>query len=115
MTDLPACPQCGSALTYPDGALLICPECGHEWSAAAERHQADAPATGTVRAANGNLLVDGDSVTVVKDLQVKGAASALKVGTRVKNICLVEGDHNIDGRIEGLGAMRLKSEFVKNS
>ena len=115
MTTLPACPRCRSALTYEDGALFVCPECAHEWTAttaAAEAADTDAL---VVRDAFGNLLQDGDSVTIVKDLKVKGAASALKVGTRVKNIRLVAGDHNIDCRIDGFGAMQLKSEFVKKA
>src|SRR5437879_7282760 len=96
VSDLPACPKCKSAYTYEDRGLLVCPECAHEWSSAAE---GDAPEEGgglVVRDANGTQLHDGDSVTLVKDLKVKGATSPLKIGTRVKNIRLVEGDHNID-------------------
>lgn len=116
MSQLPPCPKCSSALTYEDGSLLVCPECAHEWNpAAAAPASEDAEGGLIVRDANGTRLADGDSVTIVKDLKVKGAASALKVGTRVKNIRLVEGDHNIDCRIEGFGAMALKSEFVKKS
>ncbi|MDP2343822.1 MAG: zinc ribbon domain-containing protein YjdM [Deltaproteobacteria bacterium] len=115
MTDLPPCPKCSSALTYSDGALLICPECAHEWSPSTS---VTATATGddglVVRDAHGNVLQDGDSVTIVKDLKVKGAAS-LKVGTKVRNIRLVEGDHNIDCKIDGFGAMQVKSEFVRKS
>ena len=113
-TALPPCPQCGSAYTYEDGGQLICPECGHEWS----RNEASAESDSLeVRDAVGNLLADGDSVTVVKDLKVKGASNALKVGTRVKGIRLVDGadGHNIDCKIDGFGAMRLKSEFVKKA
>lgn len=107
---LPACPGCESALVYADGALLVCPECGHEW---APGEAADAgPA---VRDAVGNLLAEGDTVTVIKDLKVKGAANVLKVGTKVRNIRLVEGDHDIDCRIDGFGAMQLKSEFVRKA
>ena len=109
---LPACPQCASTLTYADGALLVCPECGHEW---APGDSASAEAAPEVRDAVGNLLADGDTVTVIKDLKVKGASNALKVGTKVRNIRLVEGDHNIDCRIEGFGAMQLKSEFVRKA
>lgn len=111
MTDLPNCPACSSRLTYRDGALLICPECGHEWS------PEDAVSEGAVvyRDAVGNILVDGDSVTVIKDLKVKGASSALKAGTKVRNIRLVEGDHDIDCRIDGFGPMKLKSEFVRKA
>ena len=110
---MPPCPQCASAFAYADGALLVCPECGHEWSPG----EAVAEDMLEVRDAVGNLLADGDSVTVVKDLKVKGASNALKVGTRIKGIRLVDGadGHNIDCRIDGFGAMRLKSEFVKKA
>jgi protein PhnA len=114
-TELPPCPKCKSTFTYEDGPLLICPECAHEWSATAAAPVA-AEADGLiVKDAHGTRLQDGDSVTIIKDLKVKGATSALKVGTRVKNIKLVEGDHNIDCRIDGFGAMQLKSEFVKKA
>ena len=111
MDNLPNCPKCNSEYTYEDGNLLICPECGYEWSA-------DAPVESNedelvVKDSNGNILQDGDSVTIIKDLKVKGASSALKKGTKVKNIRLVDGDHNIDCKIDGFGAMQLKSEFVK--
>tara|TARA_R110000868_G_scaffold411318_1_gene703078 strand:+ start:1462 stop:1794 length:333 start_codon:yes stop_codon:yes gene_type:complete len=110
MSDLPACPKCACAYTYEDGALLVCPECAHEWPATA------ATETGPVwHDAHGAVLVDGDSVTVIKDLKVKGSSFVVKVGTKVKNIRLVEGDHDIDCRIEGVGAMQLKSEFVKKA
>ncbi|MCB8839268.1 zinc ribbon domain-containing protein YjdM [Aurantimonas sp. VKM B-3413] len=109
MSQLPACPACQSGYTYEDRDLLICPECGHEWSAAGEA----APAGKEYRDANGNLLADGDSVTVVKDLKIKGTSQVVKVGTKVKNIRLVEGDHDIDCKIDGIGAMKLKSEFVR--
>ncbi len=105
---LPPCPQCSSTYTYEDGALLICPECGHEWSATEE-----AADTKVTRDANGNVLADGDTVTVIKDLKVKGSSSTVKVGTKVKNIRLVDGDHDIDCNIPGIGSMGLKSEFVK--
>jgi protein PhnA len=113
MNTLPPCPQCASALTYEDGANFTCPECGHEWpqQAAAEA----ATAERVVRDASGNELKDGDTVTVIKDLKVKGSSSVVKVGTKVKNIRLVEGDHDIDCRIEGIGAMGLKSEFVRKA
>ena len=107
---LPNCPKCNSEYTYEDGSLLICPECGHEWTAAS---QAAAEEANVIKDANGNVLNDGDTVTIIKDLKVKGASSALKKGTKVKNIKLVEGDHNIDCKIDGFGAMSLKSEFVK--
>lgn len=112
MSTLPNCPKCGSTYTYEDGALLVCPECAHEWSATAE------VATETTRVwrdANGNALQDGDTVTVVKDLKVKGSSSVLKVGTKVKNIRLIEGDHDIDCKIDGFGPMQLKSDFVKKA
>jgi protein PhnA len=111
MSTLPACPQCQSAYTYEDGAQLICPECGHEWSAASEQPTADE--TRIIKDAVGNVLQDGDTVTVIKDLKIKGSSLVVKVGTKVKNIRLTEGDHDIDCRIDGIGAMGLKSEFVK--
>ena len=113
MSDLPHCPMCNSAYTYEDGGLLVCPECAHEWSketaAAVESDEL------VVKDANGNRLADGDSVTVIKDLKVKGSSLVVKVGTRVKNIRLVEGDHDIDCRIDGIGPMKLKSEFVRKA
>lgn len=111
MSSLPPCPSCSSTLTYEDGALFICPECGHEWSPgeAAAAGEADA----IIRDANGNPLADGDTVTVIKDLKVKGSSLVVKVGTKVKNIRLVGGDHDIDCKIDGIGAMKLKSEFVR--
>jgi protein PhnA len=111
---LPPCPTCGSAFTYPDGAMLVCPECGHEWAAGGDAAEA-AESAAVHRDALGNVLADGDTVTIVKDLKVKGASSALKVGTKVRGIRLVDGDHNIDCRIDGFGAMKLKSEFVKKA
>ena len=117
MSDLPACPKCQSALTYEDGALFVCPECAHEWTAAPSSAPADseAPQGRVVRDAHGTVLQDGDTVVLIKDLKVKGSSSALKVGTRVKGIRLVDGDHDIDCRIDGFGAMGLKSEFVKKA
>lgn len=111
MNALPKCPKCNSEYTYQDGALFVCPECAHEWTNAVEEKVADS--TLIVKDANGNLLQDGDTVTVIKDLKVKGSSSVVKVGTKVKNIRLVEGDHNIDCKIDGIGPMKLKSEFVK--
>ena len=111
MTDLPTCPACGSAFTYRDGALLVCPECAHEWEPGAASDEAQR----VHRDAVGNVLADGDSVTVVKDLKVKGATSALKAGTKVRNIRLVDEDHDIDCRIDGFGPMKLKSEFVRKA
>lgn len=112
MSDFPNCPQCNSSYTYEDGNMLMCPECGHEWSATESSAAVD---TLEVKDANGNLLQDGDSVTVIKDLKVKGSSSVVKVGTKVKSIRLVEGDHNIDCKIDGIGAMKLKSEFVRKA
>jgi protein PhnA len=112
MSNLPNCPDCNSVYTYEDGGLYMCPECGHEWSKDAETHSDDAL---LVKDANGNSLSDGDTVVVIKDLKLKGSSSVLKVGTKVKNIRLVEGDHNIDCKVPGIGAMHLKSEFVKKS
>ena len=117
MSALPPCPKCNSEYTYEDpSGLLVCPECAHEWSpnAAAE---AEAPTEDArvVKDAVGNVLKDGDTVTVIKDLKVKGSSSTVKVGTKVKNIRLVEGDHDIDCRIEGIGAMGLKSMYVKKA
>lgn len=109
---LPPCPKCNSAFTYEDGVQLVCPECGHEWNPAAEPV---AEAGLDVRDAHGNPLKDGDSVSVIKDLKVKGSSLVVKVGTKVKNIKLIEGDHNIDCKIDGIGAMQLKSEFVKKA
>jgi len=113
MSDLPKCPKCGSEYTYEDGNMYVCPECAHEWLQGGV-DEADTGAR-VVKDANGNVLQDGDTVTVIKDLKVKGSSSVVKVGTKVKNIRLVEGDHDIDCRIDGIGAMQLKSEFVKKS
>lgn len=112
MENLPNCPKCNSAYTYEDGNLFVCPECAHEWTLEAEF---EATEEKVVRDVNGNLLTDGDTVTIIKDLKVKGSSSALKMGTKVKNIRIIDGadDHNIDCKIEGFGAMNLKSEFVK--
>jgi protein PhnA len=109
MPVLPACPKCDSEYAYVDGALLICPECAHEWSPSEEQE----PIEDAVLDANGNALADGDTVSVIKDLKVKGTSSVVKVGTKVKNIRLVDGDHDIDCKIDGIGAMKLKSQFVK--
>ncbi len=112
MSTLPACPKCHDEYTYEDGNLWICPSCGHEWNFA------EATAADVVKVwkdANGNMLQDGDTVTLVKDLKVKGSSSVVKVGTKVKNIRLIEGDHDIDCKIEGFGPMQLKTEFVKKA
>lgn len=111
MNDFPNCPKCNSEYTYEDGSLFVCPECAYEWSKEGNNEASDDVLV--VKDSNGNILSDGDNVTIIKDLKVKGASSALKKGTKVKNIKLVEGDHNIDCKIDGFGAMSLKSEFVK--
>ncbi|KYJ86586.1 zinc ribbon domain-containing protein YjdM [Sulfurovum riftiae] len=112
MENIPNCPKCGSEYTYEDGELYICPECAYEWSKNAE---ADAEEELIVRDANGNILEDGDTVTVIKDLKVKGSSGGIKVGTKIKGIRLVEGSdgHNIDCKVPGVGAIKLKQEFVK--
>ena len=110
MTKLPNCPQCNSGFTYEDGNLLICPECGHEWNTSVAEEETT---TLTVKDAAGNILNDGDSISVLKDLKVKNSSLVVKVGTKVKNIRLIEGDHNIDCKIDSIGNMKLKSEFVK--
>ena len=110
---LPNCPKCNSEYTYEDGVLLICPECGYEWTLESEAAKAE---ENLIKDANGNVLNDGDTVTIIKDLKVKGATSALKQGTKVKNIKLIldaADDHNIDCKIDGFGAMKLKSSVVK--
>lgn len=112
MSDLPKCPQCGSAYTYQDGANYVCPECAHEWPQVAAEVKEEAK---VFKDAFGNVLQDGDTVTVIKDLKVRGSSSVVKVGTKVKNIRLVDGDHDIDCKIEGIGQMSLKSEFVKKA
>ncbi|MCK6259345.1 alkylphosphonate utilization protein [Fictibacillus sp. KIGAM418] len=109
MSKLPNCPKCSSEYTYEDGSLFVCPECAHEWTSEAELNED----IKVVRDSNGNVLNDGDSVSVIKDLKVKGTSSVIKIGTKVKSIRLVEGDHDIDCKIDGFGAMKLKSEFVK--
>ena len=113
MSDLPRCPACSSEYTYEDGDNYVCPECAHEWP---KHAAADAGEAQKVwKDANGNVLQDGDSVTVIKDLKVKGSSSVVKVGTKVRNIRLVDGDHDIDCKIDGIGQMGLKSEFVKKA
>jgi protein PhnA len=110
MSTLPPCPQCHDEYTYLDGDLLICPSCGHEWNPA---QTAPTEAAKVWKDANGNALQDGDTVTLVKDLKIKGSSAVVKVGTKVKNIRLVDGDHDIDCKIDGFGPMQLKSGFVK--
>lgn len=113
MSSFPPCPKCNSEYTYEDGELLICPECAHEWSKNAATAMDENQLT--VRDSNGNLLADGDNATVIKDLKIKGTSSVIKVGTKVKIVRLVEGDHDLDCKVDGHGAMMLKSEFVKKA
>ncbi|MCF8199288.1 MAG: alkylphosphonate utilization protein [Sulfuritalea sp.] len=112
MSTLPQCPSCSSEFTYEDGEMYICPECANEWSKLTTADDG-ADQKSDVLDSNGNILRDGDTVTVIKDLKIKGSSSVVKVGTKVKNIRLVEGDHDIDCKIDGIGAMQLKSIFVK--
>ena len=110
---LPKCPKCGSEYTYEDGNMLICPECFHEWTLEESNNENE---ENVVKDSNGNVLQNGDNITIIKDLKVKGASSDLKRGTKVKNIRLIDdGIHNIECKIEGFGAMKLKSEFVKKN
>lgn len=111
MSELPRCPKCSSEYTYEDRELYVCPECAHEWSQGATT--VSAADERVIKDSNGSILSDGDSVTVIKDLKIKGSSSVVKVGTKVKNIRLVDGDHDIDCKIDGIGAIKLKSAFVK--
>lgn len=113
MSDLPKCTECGCEYTYEDGLMYVCPECAHEWLIEGADKGDEEDGGLVVKDANGNLLADGDTVTVIKDLKVKGSSLVVKGGTKVKNIRLVAGDHDIDCKIKGIGAMGLKSEFVK--
>lgn len=113
MSNLPPCPSCQSEYTYQDGELLICPECAHEWQAQDNASTEDEAKV--YRDAFGNVLQDGDTVTVIKDLKLKGSGGTVKMGTRVKNIRLVDSDHDIDCKIDGFGPMSLKTEFVKKA
>lgn len=117
MATLPACPQCQSEHTYLDGALVTCPMCAHEWNPDTPEEQSsdEKSIEAPIKDANGNPLSDGDTVTVIKELKIKGSSSVVKVGTKVKNIRLVDGDHDIDCKIKGIGAMQLKSQFVKKA
>jgi len=110
MSELPHCPKCSSPYTYEDSSQYVCPECAHEWSIDGTGDDED---NKVIRDSNGNILQDGDTVTVIKDLKVKGSSLVVKVGTKVKGIRLVDGDHDIDCKIPGVGAMKLKSKFVK--
>lgn len=115
----PACPKCASAYVYADGDQFVCPECAHEWpQQSVDQSDAAEAVDGAARIwkdANGQTLQDGDSVTVIKDLKIKGSSSVVKVGTKVKNIRLIDGDHDIDCKIDGIGPMKLKSEFVRKA
>lgn len=113
MNKVPPCPKCQSAYAYEDRGLYNCPECGHEWSAAGDAGGESSAESKVVRDANGTILKDGDTVTVIKDLKAKGSSTVVKVGTKIKNIRLVEGDHNIDCHVPGIGPMGLKSQFLK--
>lgn len=114
MSEFPKCPQCDADYTYQDGTLFVCPSCAHEWTAL-DQAVAEAQSDDAVRDVNGNVLESGDTVVVTKDLKVKGSSLVVKGGTKVKNIRLVDGDHDIDCKIDGIGAMQLKSEFVKKA
>ena len=109
---VPTCPQCKSEFTYEDGANFVCPECAHEWP---QHVQVEMDTVKIFKDASGNILQDGDTVTLIKDLKLKGSSSVIKVGTKVKNIRLIEGDHDIDCKIDGFGAMQLKTEFVRKA
>lgn len=113
MNNLPPCPECKSEFVYEDGPVLICPECAHEWPRNVQENNSDDSTV--VTDSNGSPLQDGDTVVVIKDLKVKGTSSVVKVGTKVKNIRLVDGDHDIDCKIPGIGPMGLKSQFVKKA
>lgn len=115
MNHLPKCSKCNSEYTYKDGNLFICPECAYEWTDQSEQQSSIDDDAIIVKDAFGSVLQDGDSITVIKDLKVKGSSLVVKVGTKVKNIRLIQGDHNIDCKIDGIGAMKLKSEFVKKA
>ncbi|MAS95414.1 MAG: alkylphosphonate utilization protein [Verrucomicrobiales bacterium] len=115
MSDIPKCPECDSEFAYPDGTLFVCPDCGHEWSAEDGDGTVASEDDGAIKDAHGNVLETGDTVKLTKDLKVKGTSTTLKIGTKVKNIRLVESSdgHNIDCKVDGIGQMKLKSEFVK--
>lgn len=110
MSQIPKCPKCNSEYVYEDGEFYVCPECAYEWSISEEKIEENIK---IIKDSNGNILADGDTVSVIKDLKVKGSSLVVKSGTKVKNIRLVDGDHDIDCKIDGIGAMKLKSEFVK--
>jgi protein PhnA len=113
MSILPKCPKCNSEYTYEDNAIFVCPECAHEWRKDTVEQETEGKRI--IKDANGNTLQDGDTVTVIKELKIKGSSAVIKVGTKVKNIRLVDDDHDIDCKIDGIGAMKLKSQFVKKA
>ncbi|MBN8702689.1 MAG: alkylphosphonate utilization protein [Bacteroidetes bacterium] len=115
MSQLPPCPKCKSEFTYPSDGVMICPECFHEWNPEDLKEEKAEDTATKVMDANGNELKDGDTVITVKDLPVKGALRPVKAGTKVKNIRLTDGDHNISCKIDGFGSMGLKSEFVRKA
>jgi protein PhnA len=117
MSELPKCPKCASPHTYEDGALFVCPECAHEWSSDVAAAPDDEDGPRVVKDSVGNVLADGDTVTVIKDLKIKGSSSVVKIGTKVRNIRLIDGTggHDIDCKIDGVGPMQLKSEFVRKA
>lgn len=115
MNEIPNCPKCNCDFVYEDGNMYVCPECAYEWLIESDETAGDDNAPKVFKDANGNILNDGDTVTVLKDLKVKGTSKVLKVGVKVKNIRLVDGDHDIDCRVEGIGAIGLKTKFVKKA
>lgn len=118
MSNLPNCPECDSEYTYEDGHMMVCPECAHEWIPSDGSEEVEEKHDDVIKDSNGNELQDGDTVTVIKDLKVKGSSTPIKIGTKVKNIKLIDGSsdgHDIDCKIDGFGAMKLKSEFVKKA
>lgn len=115
MSEFPPCPKCKCEYTYSNGSLMVCPECFHEWNPEEKTEEEAAPADGKILDSNGNELQNGDTVVVIKDLPVKGSSKSVKAGTKVKNIKLVDGDHNISAKVDGFGAMGLKSEFVRKA
>lgn len=118
MSRLPSCPECDSEYTYEDGHMMVCPECAHEWIPSDDTEEVEEQDEDVIKDSNGNELEDGDTVTVIKDLKVKGSSTPIKIGTKVKNIKLIDGSsdgHDIDCKIDGFGAMKLKSEFVKKA
>lgn len=115
MSNLPNCPKCKSEYTYEDNMMYVCPECAFEWLIKEPEAETVSEGSRVIKDSNGNILQDGDTVTVIKDLKIKGSSTSVKVGTKVKNIRLVDGDHDIDCKIDGIGAMQLKSIYVKKT